>query len=305
MKLLSAILFLFVVSPVLAQEVALTFDDAPTFDSPLFTYTERSERIRRQLTSQNVTAAFFVITGSITDKNGEQLKAYTRDGHTLANHSHSHLSPSRVNADEYIRDIVIADSILRDWQHVSRWYRYPYLNEGTPKSKRDSIRVALDELGLMNGYVTVDNYDWYINGALLEAVKHKKNVDYAKLKDFYLDHIYKSLLFYDGIAKRTIGRSPRHVLLLHENDLAALFLNDLIVMLKDKGWKIISPAAAFDDPTAARIPDVTFNGQGRIGAIGFENGIPASELVQPSEDENWLDQKLSELKIFSSQPWTD
>lgn len=114
---------------------------------------------------------------NINDENGKQLKAYTHDGHMLTNHSHSHLSPSRVKADHYISDLIIADSILRDWQGVRLWYRYPYLNEGTSKSKRDSIRVALSNLGLMNGYVTVDNYDWYINGALLEAVKHKKSVN--------------------------------------------------------------------------------------------------------------------------------
>ncbi len=285
-----------------AQEVALTFDDAPTFDSPLLTYAERAERIRSQLAAHDVIAGFFVITGNINDKNSEQLKAYTREGHVLANHSHSHLSPSRVKIEHYINDITIADSILSTWQGVAPWYRYPYLNEGTSKPKRDSIRSALHTLGLTNGYVTVDNYDWYINGALLEAARTKSEINYSRLKDFYLNHIYQSLLFYDGIARQTIGRSPRHVLLLHENDLAALFLNDLILMLKANGWKIITPAVAFEDAIASHLPDVTFNGQGRIGAIGFESGIAASELVQPSEDENWLDRELVEQQIFKSKP---
>jgi peptidoglycan-N-acetylglucosamine deacetylase len=287
---------------VFAQEVALTFDDAPTFDSPLFSYQERAERIRKQLSNHRVTAAFFVITGNINSRNAEQLRAYTAEGHVLGNHTHSHYSPSRVNINQYLRDIQVADSILQGWENVKPWYRYPYLNEGSTKSKRDSIRTELRSLGLLNGYVTIDNYDWYINGALTEALRKKSEVDYVKLKEFYIDHIYQSLLFYDRIARKTIGRSPRHVLLLHENDLAALFLGDLIDSLKERGWKIIPPADAFDDPIAKETPDVLFNGQGRVGALAFEKGIPSNELVQPSEDEAYLGRKLAEQGVFSSVP---
>lgn len=285
-----------------AQEIALSFDDAPTFDSPLFTYQERAERIRKHLTTHNATAAFFVITGNINSRNSEQLIAYTRQGHMLANHSHSHFSPSRVSITQYLKDIEMADSILRHWEHVKPWYRYPFLNEGLNKAKRDSIRSTLRTLGLTNGYVTIDNYDWYINGALTEAARNKKKIDYEKLKKFYIDHVIQSLLFYDNIAKQTIGRSPRHVLLLHENDLAALFLGELIETLKNNGWKIISPDVAFKDPIATQIPDVLFNGQGRIGALAFEKGIPAAQLVQASEDEAYLDRQLADQNIFSSTP---
>ena len=302
MKIFFSLFAIFLSSVSIAQEIALSFDDAPTFDSPLFTYQERAERIREHLTSHGVTAVFFVVTGNIDSRNSEQLKAYTRQGHVLANHSHSHLSPSRVSITQYVEDIEKADSILRNWEHVKPWYRYPFLNEGLTKPKRDSIRSVLNTLGLTNGYVTIDNYDWYINGALIEAARNKKEINYEKLKAFYIDHIYQSLLFYDKIAQQAIGRSPRHVLLLHENDLAALFLSDLLDALRDKGWKIISPEHAFEDPIATQVPDVLFNGQGRIGALAFEKGIPAPQLVQPSEDEAYLDRELTNQKIFYSTP---
>jgi peptidoglycan/xylan/chitin deacetylase (PgdA/CDA1 family) len=281
-----------------AQEVALTFDDAPTFDSPLFTYEQRAAKIRGHLAEHNVKAAFFVITSSIDETNTKQLKAYTREGHVLANHSHSHYSPSRVHVDTYIQDIMKADSILRTWSDVQPWYRYPYLNEGLSTPKRDSIRSVLKSLNVANGYVTVDNYDWFINSALIDAARKDYEINYERLKAFYLDHVYQSLLFYDSVALKTIGRSPKHVLLLHESDLTALFLGDLISMLRSKGWKIISPADAYKDPIAERVPDVLFNGQGRIGAIAFSLGIPADQLVQPSEDEVWLEEKLTEQKVF-------
>jgi hypothetical protein len=88
------------------------------------------------------------------------------------------------------------------------------------------------------------------------------------------------------------------VLLLHENDLAALFLEDLILLLKDKGWRIISPAEAYTDPIAQEIPDVLFNNQGRLGAIAFAKGFKPSALIQQSEDEKYLDQLMVERRVF-------
>jgi hypothetical protein len=151
---------------------------------------------------------------------------------------------------------------------------------------------------LTNGYVTVDNYDWYLNHLLVQAVARKMEPDMEALRQIYLDHVYNSISFYDQIARTHIGRSPKHVLLLHENDLTALFLGDLITLLKQRGWKIISPREAYADEISRQTPDVLFNGQGRVAAIAREKGIPARELVQEAEDEVYLDKLVLENKVF-------
>jgi hypothetical protein len=79
----------------------------------------------------------------------------------------------------------------------------------------------------------------HINGAVAKAIKSNTKINYNELKKFYLEHIWNSIQFYDNIGRQVLSRSPKHVLLLHENDLATLFLGDLIQFLKDKGWKII------------------------------------------------------------------
>jgi peptidoglycan-N-acetylglucosamine deacetylase len=150
----------------------------------------------------------------------------------------------------------------------------------------------------MNAYITIDNYDWHINSAVAKAIKSNTRINHDKLKKFYLEHIWNSIQFYDNIGRHVLGRSPKHVLLLHENDLAALFLGDLIQFLKDKGWKIVSPEEAYADPIAKEIPDVLFNGQGRVGAIGFAKGLQPAALIQQSEDEKYLDQLMAEVKVF-------
>ena len=52
------------------------------------------------------------------------------------------------------------------------------------------------------------------------------------------------------------------------------------------------------DPIAIHVPDVLFNGQGRVAAIAREKGIPARDLVQISEDEEYLDKLVKDYHIF-------
>jgi peptidoglycan-N-acetylglucosamine deacetylase len=283
-----------------AQEIALTFDDAPVSDGALFTGMQRTSKIIETMKAFDVKqAAFFVVTSQVNEDNVQRLKMYSDAGHLLANHSHSHNLISAMGTARYIRDVQKADSILKATKlPYQRWYRYPMLDEGQTKTSRDSVRAELARLGLVNAYITIDNYDWHINSAVSRALASNTKIDFDKLKKFYLDHVWNSIQFYDDIGRRVLGRSPKHVLLLHENDLAALFLGDLIQLLKDKGWRIISPMEAYTDPIAQIVPDVFFNDQGRVGAIAFAKGLKPSVLIQPSEDEKYLDRLMAEWKIF-------
>lgn len=299
MKFIILTVLIAVSTPGLCQRIAITFDDAPTQDTPVLSEAERAKKILSTLKQHYIKqAGFFVITGNIHKNNEKILRDYANAGHVLGNHSHTHLSPSAVSIDAYNADVVKADSVMKSLHGSVSFYRYPFLNEGRTKEKRDSIRSQLAALNLANGYVTVDNYDWFLNGELRKAVQAGKKVNYEKLKKIYIDHIFQSILFYDAIAVRYLGRSPNHVLLLHENDLAALFLGDLLTHLRNSGWKFIDLLEAYNDPIAKKIPDVLFNGQGRVAALAVEKGGVPKDLVQESEDEEYLRELLLREKVF-------
>ncbi|MFO7526854.1 MAG: polysaccharide deacetylase family protein [Ignavibacteriaceae bacterium] len=280
------------------QQIAVTFDDAPMRDGEYFTGKERTGLLIEKLEENNVTAAFFCITNHFDSAGTERIKLYADAGHLIANHTHTHSRINQIGVDNYIKDIAAADSILKDFSNFIKWFRYPYLDEGKTIEDRDAFRNALQEMNYINGYVTVDNYDWYINSMLQKALKENRQVDFNKLENFYIEHIWQSIIFYENIAKRTLGRSPAHVLLLHENDLAALFIDKLIQHIKGKGWEIISPVEAYNDEIVSAVPDVLFNGQGRIAAIAYEMGIKPNELVQHSEDTDYLEERALKLEIF-------
>jgi len=283
------------------RRIALTFDDAPRSKGGFFSGEERTRRLIRELRQAGVDEAmFFVKTSHIRSENDrERLRQYTEAGHRLANHSHSHRWLSRTDSDEYIADIAEASKILKGFDHYDPLYRFPFLDEGRTVEKRDAAREALLDLGLAHGYVTVDNYDWYLANRVKVALRDGLTVDREALRQVYLEHILESVAFYDGIATDVLGRSPSHVLLLHENDLAALFIGDLVRALREAGWEIIGAREAYADPIAKVLPDTLFNGQGRVAAMAHAAGTAPRALVQDSEDEQFLDAMLDRYRVFS------
>lgn len=268
------ILLLIVCSNTYAGQIDITIDDAPMPDSAYYNRNERTKIIAEKLSKSKVQQVMFFATGKNIDKdNGiDSLKIYSNSGHLIANHSYNHMDLNKVENKKYSDDILKNQEIIKNLSTFSKFYRYPMLHEGDTIQKRDYIRDFLIKQDLRNGYVTVDNWDWYINTLLNGAKKEGKRINLENLKQLYIDHIWSAIIFYDDIAVRYLGRSPKHTLLLHDNDTTALFIDDLIKHIREKGWEIISPIDAYHDPIADYTPDTLINNQGRIIAIAIDKG---------------------------------
>lgn len=300
MKQFFVILFFLLLPGILfAQEIAITIDDAPRKDTKLFSGAERTAKLIENLQAAGVDdVLFFVKTENIDSLSRQRLDAYITAGYHLANHTHRHFSVNRVALDTYLADIDQAHEILKTFPNFLPYYRHPFLHHGRPREVRNSVRSHIRMLGYEIGYVTVDNYEWYMDALLQKAIADSKQVDYEKLKSVYVEVLWEGIQFYDKIAREQLGRSPKHVLLLHENDITALFIGDLVRHLRSHGWRIISPQEAYTDPIATTIPDVLFNGQGRVAAIARSKGQKPRDLIHISEDEVYLDKLFAEKAVF-------
>ncbi|UCC43822.1 MAG: polysaccharide deacetylase family protein [Candidatus Zixiibacteriota bacterium] len=283
-----------------AGEIALSFDDAPRGKQQYLSGLERTEMLINKLDSLEIDqVVFFCATEQLPWHHGRRrLQMYGEAGHLLGNHTHSHQHPGKIGCQAFIRDIRQAHDSLKGMTGFVRWFRYPLLDEGRSVPVRDSLRSALKELGYRNGYVTIDNYDWYLERAFQQAIKNGRTVNFDRLRDLYVSTLWDAIQFYDSIAREALGRSPRHVLLLHENDLAALFIDELVTHLRENGWKIISPVAAYEDSIALYVPDVLMNNQGRVAAIAREKGFKPRRLVHEAEDEAFLDSLIEKSGVF-------
>ena len=261
------------------KRIALTFDDVPRGPGAFLSQDERARRLIEALRSARVRqAAFFVNPGFLENPEragGERrIAAYVRAGHVIANHSFSHRHLNHVTADEYLADIDRAEEWLHGRPGRRPWFRFPFLGEGgRDMAKRDAVRAGLAARGLANGYVTVDGSDWHMEQLAIDAVGAGKTIDREALRDLYVETHVEAAEFYDGLARRTIGRSPAHVLLLHETDLAALWIGDLVGALRARGWVIVSADEAFADPLRTVMPNVPVAQGTLIEAIAWEKGI--------------------------------
>lgn len=272
-----------------AREIALTFDDAPTPDSALMTGDERTTRLIAALQHAKVPdALFFVKADGINNDTQKRLDQYAAAGFHIANHSYSHQAASALGHSNYMADVKRAHLLLKNQKNVLPYHRFPYLDCGKDKSSILSIQQSLSNMGYKDGYITISNYDWHISTLLSGATKDNKKINYDNARKFYVATLYDAIEFYDGIAKETLGRSPKHVLLLHENDAAALFVGDLVSHLRSKGWKIISPQEAYEDPISRDVRNISYHHQNRISAIAGHSGVPEDKLHHVSEDVSYL-----------------
>lgn len=280
--LAALLLVLGLAAPVAAQDkrIALTFDDAPRDRGAFLTPDERTRRLIDGLKQAGVEqAAFFVNPGFLSRPDGQggeaRLAAYVAAGHVLANHSFSHPALTDLTAEQYLADIDRAQAWLSKQPGHRPWFRFPFLNEGrADKAKRDAVRAGLRQRGLTNGYVTADASDWNLEGMTIAAKRAGKPMDMDALRDLYVRMHVDAAEAYDGIARTALGRSPAHVMLMHETDLAALFLPDLVAALRAKGWTIVTADTAYADPIAplAMTVDVPYAAGTLTEAIAREKG---------------------------------
>lgn len=269
------------------KRIAITFDDIPRAPGAWLTPDERAAKLIAILKAKGVPqAVFFINPGRVNIGDGDQARIlrYAAAGHLLANHSFSHPRLSKVSAESYLADIDQATERLKALPNYRPWFRFPFLDEGgTDKAKRDAVRAGLAARGLMNGYVTVDGSDWNMEALTADAVKAGRKVDKKALRNLYVETHLESANFTDALSTRTLGRPVAQVLLLHETDLAALFLGDLIDALKKDGWEIIGAGEAFADPIHAMLPDVKHASGTRIEAIAWEKGVTGKRWYERNQ----------------------
>ena len=285
------------------KRIAISFDDIPRHAGSFFTPDQRTAELIAALDRAGVEqAGFFVTTGNLQEADGaggeERIRAYVAAGHVIGNHSDTHPWLSRTDVEDYLADIDKAEDWLHGRPSHRAWFRYPYLDEGKDRlEKRHAVRLALQQRGLLNAYVTIDNYDWYLDGLASRAKAGESDMDMDGLRSLYVETLVQAANFYDEIAMQAIGRSPAHVLLLHETDLAALYIDDLVDALRKDGWEVITMDQAYADPIALVEPDTVFLGNGRVAAIAHAGGVPAANLVHERSDEEVLDRLFGEQAI--------
>jgi peptidoglycan/xylan/chitin deacetylase (PgdA/CDA1 family) len=269
-----------------AQSLALSFDDGPDLgDRVRMDAAGRNQAILAALKAARVQSVLFA-TGRRCLESPEAralVRAWGEAGHRIANHSYAHGSLDATPLEAFKADFDRNDALLQGLPGFTAWFRFPYLKEGDTAAKRDGVRAFLKARGYRAGHVSIDASDWYYNARLQERLEKDPGADLAPYRKAYLAHLLGRATYYDGLAKQLLGREPGHVILLHHNLINALFLGDVIAMFRAAGWKLISPAEAYEDPLYRSEPRNLPAGESLLWALAREKGLAG--LRYPGEDE--------------------
>ena len=255
------------------KEMALTFDDAPMGSTQHFETNIRTETLIKKLKDLSVPPVMiFANACKRVDAVSvvQQLKKYRDSGNLIENHTCSHLRLDDVGFEQFTKDIEKGDQLLTDLSKGTKFFRFPYLNESKDSHLRNELREWLKKKNYKNALVSVDDDDYLFSFKVNQAKQKGKKIDYPKIEALFLKHLLGAVDFYDDLAIKTIGRSPKHVMLLHEMDITVMFIDSLVKELRKRGWKIISAEEAYQDILYSELPANTYSGDGLIAQLALE-----------------------------------
>lgn len=284
-----------------SPRLAVTIDDMDVngSDTPKLTLDQQNAALLAALRNHDkLKAAIFVCGMRVDNEMGKRrLQQWNDDKHVIANHSYSHLYYPRVDFDKFSADVLRGEDVIKGFSRFHKLFRFPYLKEGETVEKRDKIRAFLKEHDYRMGYVTIDTSEWAIDDRLRKRLKKEPNADLTPYRDFYLEHIWERAVYYDELSKKVTGRSVSHTLLVHHNLVTSLFLDDLLKMFRQKGWKLIDAEKAFKDPIFSILPNTLPAGESIIWSLAKESKKFDDVLRYPAEDSRYEKERMDKLGL--------
>lgn len=292
------LLSVFFYNSIYAQSISFTFDDGTLGDRPSYSFEKWNAMLLKKLKDNNVKATLFVTgRGKDSERGKLLLESWNNDGHSIANHTYTHpnYNNPKVTFEQFKNELLKNDSLIKQYSNYQKYFRFPYLKEGNTKEKVEAFRKFLKEQHYKNGYVTIDASDWYIDSRLIKKLRTDPTFDLNNYKKIYLEHLWSRAQFYEKLSFELTGRHVKHTMLLHHNFTAALFMDDLIQLFEEKGWKIVSTQEAYTDPIYSQIPN--YAGESLIYALTKDSKKHKGKLRYPAEDSRYEKRKMDDLGL--------
>ena len=203
------------------------------------------------------------------------ISNWGKQGHRIGNHGNLHinLNKNEVKLSHYLQDMQQGHQVFSSIEGFVPRYRFPFLKEGNTLEKRDGVRKWLSTHNYQSGAVSIDASDWYYNQLFLKYQQQKDQASLDKLKQAYIFHLLDRAKYYDDLAVQTLGRSPKHVLLLHVRAINAAWLEDIIYFFKTESWEFIDSDTAYQDTIYKIQPNLLPAGESIVWNIAQIYGV--------------------------------
>ncbi|HSG39492.1 MAG TPA: polysaccharide deacetylase family protein [Thermoanaerobaculia bacterium] len=260
-------------APAPQREIAITFDDLP-FGGPnvgLARSRAANEAILATLRKGQTPAVGLVnesklyVPGEI-DERTALLEMWLDAGAELGNHTFSHPSLYETPLATFQEDVVRGETVTR-WLlekrgQKLRWFRHPFLRTGPSLEVRSSFEKFLADRGYTVAPVTVENSDYVFSAAYSRAKTQGNQELMRRLGEEYLRFTEAQLDFWESVSQELLGRPMKHVLLLHVNEINADYFDEVLELMRRRGYRVVRLEEALRDE-AYRLPD-TYAGRAGV-----------------------------------------
>jgi peptidoglycan/xylan/chitin deacetylase (PgdA/CDA1 family) len=238
--------------------IALTFDDLPVHGPLPVGETPQAvaDALLAALRSASVGEAFgFVNAASATRDPAlmRVLRSWRGAGYPLGNHGWSHANLDTVSTKAFTTEIVRNEAPLerlmgeRDW----RWFRYPFLAEGSDPARRLAVRKTLADRNYRIAPVSMDFSDWAWNAAYARCSASGDTSAIAAMETSFLAAARESAAASRTMARSLYGRDIPYVLLLHVGAFDARMMPRLLAMYRAEGFRFGTLDEALRHPAYA------------------------------------------------------
>lgn len=281
-------------------KIAFTFDDGSINDFGGYKLETWNQRLLDNLSKHKLKALLFSAgANKSTEKGKYVLSSWNDAGHFIANHTMTHVNfnSKTTSLEAFKLEMSRNDGIIKQYSNYLPYFRFPYLKEGDTKEKVEGFRAFMNQKGYKNGHVSIDASDWYIHGRLVKRLQENPKADISGFREYYKDHLLNRAQYYDSLAYQLTNRRVNHVLLLHHNLAASLFLDDLIQHFKANGWDVIDADKAYEDKIYNEVPNAIPAGESLIWALAKQSGRFEKVLRYPAEDGEYEKARMDKLGL--------
>ncbi len=253
-KLCTGFVFSLFASVVHSADIAITFDDLPYVASADLSLQEGKgivESVIRTLANHHATAIGFAIGEKITPQTSVLISEFVSAGNTLGNHTWTHPDYNKITVEQFRNEVKKTEQLISPWKMKSKYFRFPYLDQGNSKEKLKKAERVLINMNYQNVSASINNDDFKYNNDYVNALSKDQFSAAKNIGEKYLNHIKERTFHFQRMAQKKFGRDVKHIILLHMNKINADYLNQLLDWYESQGWKFISIQDALTDPIYA------------------------------------------------------
>src|SRR5215510_14091195 len=241
------------------KEIAVTIDDLP-LNGPRFDLARlqtMTNNLLAGIKSDHIPVVGFVNESLLyvpgeTEARIALLRSWADAGVDLGNHTFAHVgfkdTPLAEYEDDFVRGETVTRAIMKERGRKPEYFRHPFLQMGATKELEQSFETFIAARGYRIAPITIDIMDWMFRVAYADASTQKDAAAMEKIAKEYLTFAGTKFEFCEKVTTELFGRPIKHILLLHANELNADNFEQLVRVIKDRGYQFITLSEALKDP---------------------------------------------------------